>query len=219
MPSLRKPKRYNKNTMRLKKSSNKSKKMRGGVFNMCKKYKDELKALQSEYKGYIEWVNSQIQIESDGVVSLKGQNESIGTNLYPTLASIDSGTSQTYSTMKPYPLSGSLKKGSDLLIKRYQASPNQLPAQQSFSRNKSLTKPSNKFPVDINKKNFELRKINNSSKNSMTKASKSMRSNMSARRRLSEINNSSNKSLTRPPNRFSKSTSARRRILSEMNKQ
>lgn len=219
MPSLRKPKRYNKNTRRLKKSSIKSRKMQGGVFNMCKKYKDELKALQDDYKRYVEWVNS--RIESDGAVSLKGQNESIGTINYPTLPSINSGTSQTYSIMKPYPLIGNLNEGMDSSIKGYQASPNKLPAQKSFSRNKSLTNPPNMFTVNKHIRDFELGKINNSSKNSMTKPSKSMRSNMSERRRrLSEINNSGygKKSLTRPQNMFSKSTSERRRILSEMNK-
>ena len=182
MPSLRK-------SMRLKKSSNKSRKMRGGLFNMCKKYKDELTVLQDEYKGYVKWVNS--HIDSDGDVSLKEQNESHDKNLYPTLASINSGTSQTYSTMKPISLSGNDPRGIDLSIKSYHASPKHLQA-QSFSRT-SLTRPPNRFPVDIGKTQIELGKINNSRKNSMTKPPKSMRFNTSARRlRLSEINKSCN---------------------------
>ena len=196
MPSLRK-------TMRLKKSSIKSRKMRGGLFNMCKKYKDELTVLQGEYKGYVEWVNRHIQIDPDGAVSLKEQNESHDKDLYPTLASINSDTSQTYSIMKPASLSGNVTKGSDISIKRYnKAPPEQSQEQQSFLRT-SLTRSSNRFPVDTITRNDALRKINNSSKNSLTRTSKYMRFNKSAiKHRLSEINNSGNNSLTRPPNMY-----------------
>ncbi len=173
MPSLRKPKRHNNNnkTMRLKKASNKSRKMRGGFG--CGKYIKEIKRLNE----IIEYDNKYVKHLTDNIVSEKrpGSLRPEDESLYPTLLHLDTNSTPSYvpssnrsvtgSIMIRYP-SGSIKSGRDMVFEPKLVTPPRPFSKRSLSKHPNLK--SSWRHNTAKRQSILLRNINNDGKNSAT---------------------------------------------------